>query len=243
MRDRVAQEVIRRLIEPYFEPYFSTQSFGFRPHRSCHDAIRELRRLWKLGYRIVLDADIKGFFDNIPHALIMKAEIEKALELVRCVIEQKLGLQLSPEKTIITSFAGGFDFLGFHFNQRGAVIRTKSVEKLKEKIRTLTIRSHNFCDEVITKINRVTRGYVNYYATEFSNVMEQFFRLDQFIRRRLRCMKKKRISKNDNYRIPNRYFERKQLISLYSLALSRQRTFNGSPYCGARLKGRQRQTV
>jgi len=322
VRDRVAQEVIRRLIEPYFEPYFSNQSFGFRPHRSCHDAIRELRRLWKLGYRIVLDADIKGFFDNIPHALIMKlvanriadgnilriiqrflssgvmengalrktslgtpqggvispllanivldtldselafygyafvryaddfivlakstAEIEKALELVRCVIEQKLGLQLSPEKTIITSFAGGFDFLGFHFNQRGAVIRTKSVEKLKEKIRTLTIRSHNFCDEVITKINRVTRGYVNYYATEFSNVMEQLFRLDQFIRRRLRCMKKKRISKNDNYRIPNHYFERRQLISLYSLALSRQRTFNGSPYCGARLKGRQRQTV
>jgi len=322
VRDRVAQEVIRRLIEPYFEPYFSNQSFGFRPHRSCHDAIRELRRLWKLGYRIVLDADIKGFFDNIPHALIMKlvakriadgnilriiqrflssgvmengalrktslgtpqggvispllanivldildnelafygyafvryaddfivlakstAEIEKALELVRGVIEEKLGLQLSPEKTIITSFVGGFDFLGFHFSRRGVSIRTKSVEKFKEKIRTLTIRSHNLSDEVIIKINRVTRGYVNYYATEFSTVKEQFFKLDQFIRRRLRCMKKKRISNNDNYRIPNRYFERSQLISLYSLALSRQRTFNGSPYCGAMLKGRRRQTV
>jgi hypothetical protein len=87
------------------------------------------------------------------------------------------------------------------------------------------------------------RGYVNYYATEFSTVKEQFFKPDQFIRRRLRCMKKKRISNNDNSGIPNRYFERKELISLYSLAKIRQRTFKGSPYSGAMLKGWRRQTV
>ena len=137
------------------------------------------------------------------------AEIEKAYGLVQSVIEGKPGLKLSPEKTKITSFVRGFDFLGFHFSRRGTSIRTKSVEKLKEKIRTLTTRSHNLDKDVIKKINQVTRGYVNYYATEFSTVKQQFAKLDEFIRRRLRCMKKKRISNNDNFRIPNRYFERR----------------------------------
>ena len=77
VRDRVAQEVIRRLIEPYFEPNFSEQSFGFRPHRSAHQAVREILRLKKLGYIIVLDADIQGFFDNMSHELIMKLVAEK----------------------------------------------------------------------------------------------------------------------------------------------------------------------
>src|SRR5574342_5876 len=77
VRDRVAQEVIRRLIESYFEPHFSAFSFGFRPLRSCHHAIRALRHLRAQGYRIVLDADIQGFFDNIPHVLIMKLVAEK----------------------------------------------------------------------------------------------------------------------------------------------------------------------
>lgn len=296
VRDRVAQEVIRRLIEPSFEPHFSDFSFGFRPLRSCHQAIRTLRRLRAQGYRIVLDADIQSFFDNIPHALIMKLvaekiadgnilsiiqkflasgvmedgvikktslgtpqggvispllanivldvldkelanhgyvfvryaddflvlaksmpEIEKARDLVQHVIEGKLQLKLSPEKTKITTFDQGFDFLGFHFSRSGVTMRTKSVERLKEKIRNLTIRSHNFSAEVILSLNRVTRGVANYYATEFSTVKTQFFKLDQMIRRRLRCMKQKRISGNDNHRIPNRYFERKGLLSLYAL--------------------------
>ena len=296
VRDRVAQEVIRQLIEPYFEPHFAERSFGFRPRRNCHQAVRELLRLRKLGYRIILDADIQSFFDNIPHALIMKlvaeniadgnilstiqkfltsgvmedgvlkkthlgtpqggvispllanivldvldkelasfgyifvryaddflvlakslAEIEKALVLVRNVIEVKLQLKLSPEKTKITSFREGFDFLGFHFSHNGVTMRAKSVEKLKDNFRNLTTRSHNFSGEVIEKINRVTRGAANYYATEFSTTKTQFFKLDQMIRRRLRCMKKKRISGNDN-RIPNRYFERRGLLALYAFA-------------------------
>jgi len=71
VRDRVAQEVIRRLVEPYFEPHFSELSFGFRPNRNCHQAIRKMLTFWKQGYCIVLDADIQGFFDNIQHELII----------------------------------------------------------------------------------------------------------------------------------------------------------------------------
>jgi len=71
VRDRVAQEVLRRLLSPLFEPLFHNQSYGFRPKRSCHDALKEIDRLHKEGYRFVLDADIQGFFDQIPHEVIM----------------------------------------------------------------------------------------------------------------------------------------------------------------------------
>ena len=131
---------------------------------------------------------------------------------------QQLSQQLSPEKTKVSTFnGGGFDFLGFHFSRTGISMRDKSMEKLKDKVRTLTTRSHNFSDEVIQKINRVTRGSANYFATDFSNVQTQFVKIDHMIRRRLRCMKKKRISASDNYRIPNRFFKRKGLVSLYEL--------------------------
>ncbi|MBC8873176.1 MAG: group II intron reverse transcriptase/maturase [Planctomycetes bacterium] len=73
VRDRVAQEVIRRLLAPIFEPQFHDASFGFIPKRNCHQAIQRVLELHGQGYRVVLDADIQGFFDNIPHQVIMTA--------------------------------------------------------------------------------------------------------------------------------------------------------------------------
>ncbi|MCP4750948.1 MAG: group II intron reverse transcriptase/maturase, partial [Proteobacteria bacterium] len=72
VRDRIAQEVIRRLLEPIFEPKFHWDSYGFRPGRNCHKAVERVLELHRQGYKHVLDADIKGFFDNIPHAVIME---------------------------------------------------------------------------------------------------------------------------------------------------------------------------
>jgi group II intron reverse transcriptase/maturase len=69
----VAQEVLRRLINPIFEKRFHENSFGFRPGRNCHQAVQRLIYLAKQGYRYVVDIDIKGFFDNIPHDLIMES--------------------------------------------------------------------------------------------------------------------------------------------------------------------------
>jgi len=77
VRDRIAQEVLRRLLEPIFEPLFHDCSFGFRPKRSCHDAIRRVLSFHEEGERITLDADIAGFFDNIPHKLIVDAVAEE----------------------------------------------------------------------------------------------------------------------------------------------------------------------
>jgi len=72
VRDRVAQEVLRRLLQPIFEKLFHDNSFGFRPFKNCHMAIEKALCLHNEGYKVVLDADIKGFFDNIPHETIMK---------------------------------------------------------------------------------------------------------------------------------------------------------------------------
>lgn len=80
VRDRIAQEVIRRLLEPIFEPKFHDCSFGFRPGRSCHDAIRRILSYHEDGNRITLDADIAGFFDNIPHKLIVDAVAEEVAD-------------------------------------------------------------------------------------------------------------------------------------------------------------------
>lgn len=73
VRDRVAQEVVRRLLAPIFEPQFHDDSYGFIRGRNCHQAIERVLEFHRQGYRQVLDADIKGFFDNIPHRIIMDA--------------------------------------------------------------------------------------------------------------------------------------------------------------------------
>ena len=73
VRDRVAQEVARRLLHPIFEPLFHESSFGFRPRRNCHQALEAILALHDEGYQVVLDADIKGFFDNLLHTVIMEA--------------------------------------------------------------------------------------------------------------------------------------------------------------------------
>jgi len=71
VRDRVAQEVVRQLLSPLFERIFHDDSYGFRPGRGCHQAVERVIELHQQGCNHVLDADIKGFFDNIPHEVIM----------------------------------------------------------------------------------------------------------------------------------------------------------------------------
>ena len=64
VRDRIAQEVLRLLLSPLFEPIFHDDSYGFRAARNCHQAVERVLELHRQGYTQVLDADIKGFFDH-----------------------------------------------------------------------------------------------------------------------------------------------------------------------------------
>ncbi len=74
---RIAQEVIRRIISPIFESRFHNNSFGFRPGRNCHQAVERMIDYAQQGNGFVVDVDIKGFFDNIPHKLIMQSVAAK----------------------------------------------------------------------------------------------------------------------------------------------------------------------
>lgn len=70
--DRVAQMVIKLQLEPQLEPTFYDDSYGYRPRKSAHDAVRVTQqRCWQTDW--VLEFDVKGLFDNIPHELILKA--------------------------------------------------------------------------------------------------------------------------------------------------------------------------
>lgn len=70
--DRIAQQVVKMMFEPEVEPHFLPDSYGYRPNKSALDAIGITReRCWR--YDWVLEFDIKGLFDNIPHDLLMKA--------------------------------------------------------------------------------------------------------------------------------------------------------------------------
>lgn len=67
VRDRVVQAAVVKVIEPIFEREFAEQSYGFRPGRGCKDALRRVDGLLKAGYHYVVDADLKSYFDTIPH--------------------------------------------------------------------------------------------------------------------------------------------------------------------------------
>ena len=88
VKDRIVQQAVRLVIEPIFEAGFHDGSYGFRPGRGCHDALREVDRLIEDGYAYVVDADLAGYFDSIPHDCLM-ARIEakvtdgRVLDLIR----------------------------------------------------------------------------------------------------------------------------------------------------------------
>jgi group II intron reverse transcriptase/maturase len=68
--DKLVQEVVRTLLEPYYEQRFSNRSHGFRPNRGCHTALRTIRDTWTATVWFI-EGDIKGCFDNIDHSVLL----------------------------------------------------------------------------------------------------------------------------------------------------------------------------
>ena len=245
IKDRVRQTVVKNALEPEWEAVFEDNSYGFRPGRSCQDAIAQsFLRLQKGRDTWVLEADIKGFFDNIAHESILNsisnfpqrelirgwlkagfmfqgrfnpteqgtpqggivspllanvglhgletyikttnpklgvvryaddfivtARDKVSLEKSQIQIQQWMkerGLELSAEKTAITSMKDGFDFLGFNLRHYGGKLLIKPSQKkvlaFCKRI-GLEIRSLNGKEQeiVITKLNPILRGFANYY--------------------------------------------------------------------------------
>jgi RNA-directed DNA polymerase len=301
VRDRVVQTALRLVLEPIWEAQFAEQSYGFRPGRGCKDALRRVEELLKAGYTHVVDADLKGYFDSIPHDRLMAdvrqqvadgrvlalleaylhakvmddlqewepdkgtpqgavispllanlylndldhhlagagyqlvryaddfvilcrspQEAEQALTLVRQYVEAR-GLTLHPTKTrlVDVSQAGGFDFLGYHFEKQTRWPRRKSLDKFKDKVRSLTRRTTgNSMLAIIKKLSASLFGWYMYFRHSHYTT---FGSLDSWIRMRLRSILRRRIGLKgrgrgqDHHRWPNAYFAEQ---GLYSLALA-----------------------
>lgn len=267
VRDRIVQGALRHVLEPIFETDFAEHSYGFRPGRGAKDALRRVDALLKAGQVWVVDADLKSYFDTIPHDRLLglvkarvadgsvlalvesfldagvleeskewqptecgtpqggvispllanlylnpldhqmanagwamvryaddlvilcgtQAQAQTALEAVRAWVKEA-GLVLHPEKTRIVdaSVAGGFDFLGYHFERGMKWPRKKSLEKLKERIRQKTSRlDGRSLKEIVIDVNRSLRGWYQYFQHSKANV---FTTVDGYVRRRLRSV-------------------------------------------------------
>lgn len=95
VRDRMVQGAVVNVVEPIFERDFAEHSYGFRPGRGCKDALRRVDQLLKAGYVHVVDADLKGYFDSIPHDRLITRLKEKITDgSVLSLIESFLKAQV-----------------------------------------------------------------------------------------------------------------------------------------------------
>ena len=95
VRDRVVQAALRNVLEPIFERDFAEHSYGFRPGRGCKDALRRVDALLKAGSTWVVDADLKSYFDTIPHQPLLdlvraKISDNRVLALLQAYLEQRV---------------------------------------------------------------------------------------------------------------------------------------------------------
>jgi RNA-directed DNA polymerase len=93
VNDRIVQGALRMVIEPIFEREFAKHSYGFRPRRGCKDALRRVDWLLREGRAWVVDADLKSYFDTIPHARLMELVERKiadgrVLKLIQSYLKQ-----------------------------------------------------------------------------------------------------------------------------------------------------------
>jgi len=299
VRDRIVQGAVLQVIEPIFEREFAPQSYGFRPGKGCKDALRRVDELLRSGKHWVLDADLKSYFDTIPHERLMERvgekvadgkvlslikgmlqagvmdtvegwqatkqgspqgavispllsniylngldwkmarkgfemvryaddfvvlcanqqEAQKALEEIIHWVEEN-GLQLHPTKTRIVdaSQRGGFDFLGYHFERGKKWPRKKSLDKLKDAVRSKTRRNNGRCMKAIcADLNLTLKGWFVYFQHSVPHVFES---MDGYVRGRLRSILRRRMKRKgrakgkDHYRWPNTYFSAVGLFSL-----------------------------
>lgn len=161
------------------------------------------------------------YADDLVIMCQSEAEAGRALELLKIWTAQA-GLQLHPDKTRVVdaSAPGGFDFLGYHFEQGQKWPSKKSLMKFKDNIRSKTKRtSGQSLERIISLLNQSLRGWFGYFKHSRHNIFKS---IDGWTRMRLRSILRRRDGKHgrgrgsDHYRWPNAYFEVRGLFSLAS---------------------------
>jgi RNA-directed DNA polymerase len=154
--------------------------------------------------------------------VLMCRSEEEAKEAYRRLQEwtADAGLLLHPEKTRIVDATqrGGFDFLGYHFEQGRKYPRKKSLKKLREKIKALTRRNNGkSLEEIIKRLNPILRGWMEYFKHSHPSWLR---RIDGWLRGRLRAILRRRMKLRgrargeDHQRWPNAFFTKHGLYSL-----------------------------
>ena len=90
--DRFIQQAVAQVLTPLFEPHFSPHSYGFRPGRSAHDAMKQAQKYVRDGYDWVVDIDLERFFDRVNHDMLMArvarvVKDKRVLKLIRAYLE------------------------------------------------------------------------------------------------------------------------------------------------------------
>jgi RNA-directed DNA polymerase len=168
----------------------------------------------RAGYELV------RYADDCVVMCRTQEEAERAMRRMQELIEERR-LTLHPEKTklVDATAPGGFDFLGYHFEQGRRTPRKKSLRKLKDAIRENTRRGNGYSlERIIEMLNVILRGWFAYFQHSVPRI---FGMLDGWIRGRLRSILRRRLGLRgrgrgrDHHRWPNAYFQR---MGLYSMA-------------------------
>ena len=110
--DRVIQQAIGQVLTPIFDPNFSESSFGFRPNRSAHGAIKQIQQTIKQGYRHVVDVDLSKFFDRVQHDVLMsrvarKVHDKRVLRLIGAYLRAGVMVDGVKQPTTVGTPQGG----------------------------------------------------------------------------------------------------------------------------------------
>lgn len=231
VEERIADGRILKLIEAYLNAGVMEGMRTFTPEEGTPQGA-VISPLLANIYLHPVDVRMNGaghqmvrYADDMVILCRSEAEARAAMEMIRSLLEER-GLQVHPEKTKVVDATqpGGFDFLGYHFEQGKRWPRKKSLIGFTEKIRAKTKRTNGKSLRVIIgEVNATVRGWFEYFKHSHKTA---FIRLDQWTRMRLRSILRKRQGKRgrgrgtDHQRWPNNFFRGEGLISMHEARLA-----------------------
>ena len=181
-----------QILQPFFDPTFSNDSYGFRPKRSAHQAIQRAQEHILAGYDWVVDLDLERFFDRVKD--------KQMVRLIRRVgtggrTGDDFAGELSVQTPAPTNQPGedrrgatlGPQILGYTVTaSRKLKVAPQSLRRLHGRIRALCRQARGWrLDRLIETLRPIIRGWIAYF--QLSEVKVAFVRLDEWLRRRLRC--------------------------------------------------------
>ena len=195
--DRLVQQAILQVLDPLVDPTFSESSYGFRVGRSAHQALRKASEYVAEGYAVVVDMELERrghrfcrYADDLNVYVRSKVAGERVMASVTRFVEKRLRLRVNRTKSAVAHVSER-KFLGYRLLAGGRLtIAPASLERAKDRIREITRRNRGISlERMIWELNSFLSGWVTYFR--YASAKEHLRRLDEWIRRKLRCMRLK----------------------------------------------------